>query len=71
MKGIQGVNKIDVDLNTGLVFIQLNPGNSAAMRQSIGDIRIGDSGSRAANYVGYSARNAWTGSTVAARREGR
>jgi cation transport ATPase len=33
MKGIQGVNTVDVDLNTGLVSIQLNPGNSAAMRQ--------------------------------------
>jgi cation transport ATPase len=32
MKGIQGVNTVDVDLNTGLVSIQLNPGNSAAMR---------------------------------------
>lgn len=33
MKGIQGVNTVDVDLNTGLVSIKLNPGNSAAMRQ--------------------------------------
>ena len=33
MKGIQGVNKVDVDLNTGLVAIQLAPGNSAGMRQ--------------------------------------
>jgi copper chaperone CopZ len=33
MKGIQGVNTVDVDLNTGLVTIKLNPGNSAAMRQ--------------------------------------
>lgn len=33
MKGIQGVNKVDVDLNTGLVAIQLQPGNSAAMEQ--------------------------------------
>lgn len=33
MKGIQGVNTVDVDLNTGLVSIQLTPGNSAAMRQ--------------------------------------
>ncbi len=33
MKGIQGVNKVDVDLNTGLVAIQLAPGNSAAMQQ--------------------------------------
>jgi cation transport ATPase len=33
MKGIQGVNTVDVDLNTGLVSIQLDPGNSAAMRQ--------------------------------------
>jgi cation transport ATPase len=33
MKGIQGVNTVDVDLNTGLVSIQLNPGNSAAMHQ--------------------------------------
>ncbi len=33
MKGIQGVNTVDVDLNTGLVSIKLTPGNSAAMRQ--------------------------------------
>ena len=33
MKGIQGVNTVDVDLNTGLVTIQLTPGNSASMRQ--------------------------------------
>jgi cation transport ATPase len=33
MKGIQGVNTVDVDLNTGLVSIRLAPGNSAAMRQ--------------------------------------
>jgi copper chaperone CopZ len=33
MKGIQGVDTVDVDLNTGLVKIKLNPGNSAAMRQ--------------------------------------
>lgn len=33
MKGIQGVNQVDVDLNTGLVAVQLTPGNSAAMQQ--------------------------------------
>jgi copper chaperone CopZ len=33
MKGIPGVNTVDVDLNTGLVSIKLTPGNSAAMRQ--------------------------------------
>jgi copper chaperone CopZ len=33
MKGIQGVNTVDVDLNTGLVSIKLTPGNRAAMRQ--------------------------------------
>ncbi|HEX7159071.1 MAG TPA: cation transporter [Edaphobacter sp.] len=33
MKGIQGVDKVDVDLNTGLVAISLAPGNSASMRQ--------------------------------------
>lgn len=33
MKGIQGVNTVDVNLNTGLVTIKLAPGNSAAMRQ--------------------------------------
>ena len=33
MKGIQGVNAVDVDLNTGLVVIKLNPGNTAAMKQ--------------------------------------
>ncbi len=33
MKGIQGVNTVDVDLNTGLVTIKLNPSNGASMRQ--------------------------------------
>ena len=33
MKGIKGVDKVDVDLNTGLVAVQLTPGNSAAMQQ--------------------------------------
>jgi copper chaperone CopZ len=33
MKGIQGVDTVDVDLNTGLVAIRLRPENSAAMRQ--------------------------------------
>jgi cation transport ATPase len=33
MTGIKGVNKVDVDLNTGLVTVQLTPGNSAAMLQ--------------------------------------
>ena|SRR5580698_7161616 len=33
MKGIEGVNTVDVDLNTGLVTIKLVPGNSASMRQ--------------------------------------
>jgi len=33
MKGIQGVNTVDVDLNIGLVSIKLSPGNDAAMRQ--------------------------------------
>jgi cation transport ATPase len=33
MKGIQGVDKVDVDLNTGLVIIKLAPGNSATMHQ--------------------------------------
>jgi cation transport ATPase len=33
MKGIQGVNTVDVDLNTGLVTIKLSPGNNASMRQ--------------------------------------
>jgi cation transport ATPase len=33
MKGIQGVNTVDVDLNTGLVSVKLNPGSSASMRQ--------------------------------------
>jgi cation transport ATPase len=33
MKGIQGVDTVDVDLNTGLVAIKLTPGNTAAMRQ--------------------------------------
>jgi cation transport ATPase len=33
MKGIEGVNTVDVDLNTGLVAVKLAPGNNAAMRQ--------------------------------------
>ena len=33
MTGIKGVNKVDVDLNTGLVTVQLAPGNSAVMEQ--------------------------------------
>ena len=33
MKGIQGVDTVDVDLNTGLVTVKLIPGNSASMRQ--------------------------------------
>ncbi|SEC88655.1 heavy-metal-associated domain-containing protein [Terriglobus roseus] len=33
MKGIQGVNKVDVDLNSGLVSIQLAVGNGAGMQQ--------------------------------------
>jgi cation transport ATPase len=33
MKGIQGVDTVDVDLNTGLVSIKLAPGNGAVMRQ--------------------------------------
>ena len=33
MKGIQGVNTVDVDLNTGLVTIKLTPGNTASMKQ--------------------------------------
>jgi len=33
MKGIQGVQTVDVNLNTGLVSIKLAPGNTAALRQ--------------------------------------
>src|ERR1700758_2589979 len=33
MKAIAGVNKVDVDLNTGLVSIALNSGNGATMQQ--------------------------------------
>jgi len=33
MKGIRGVDKVNVDLNTGLVSIQLTPGNNATMQQ--------------------------------------
>ena len=33
MKGIQGINTVNVNLNTGLVSIKLAPGNNAAMRQ--------------------------------------
>src|SRR6185437_877405 len=31
MKGIPGVNTVDVDLNTGLVKVSLTPGNTAGM----------------------------------------
>ena len=33
MKGIQGVNTVDVDLNTGLVSVKLAPGSGASMHQ--------------------------------------
>lgn len=33
MKGIPGVQTVDVDLNTGLVGVKLAPGNSAELRQ--------------------------------------
>ena len=33
MKGIQGVNTVDVDLNTGLVSVKLSPASSASMHQ--------------------------------------
>jgi len=33
MKGIPGVNAVNVDLNTGLVTVKLAPGNTAAIRQ--------------------------------------
>jgi copper chaperone CopZ len=33
MKGIKGVNTVDVDLNSGLVTIKLNLANIASMRQ--------------------------------------
>ena len=33
IKGIQGVDTVDVDLNTGLVTVKLISGNSATMRQ--------------------------------------
>ncbi len=33
MRGIQGVNQVTVDLNTGLVTMNLNPGNNADIRQ--------------------------------------
>jgi copper chaperone CopZ len=33
MKGIQGVDAVSVDLNSGLVTVKLTPGNSADMRQ--------------------------------------
>ena len=33
MKGIKGVDTVNVDLNTGLVTISLIPGNAAGMRQ--------------------------------------
>ncbi|HEY1576328.1 MAG TPA: heavy metal-associated domain-containing protein [Terracidiphilus sp.] len=33
MNGIKGVNKVAVDLNTGMVSVQLTPGNNASMQQ--------------------------------------
>lgn len=33
MKGISGVDTVDVDLNTGAVSMKLSPNNTAAMRQ--------------------------------------
>src|ERR1700683_4519266 len=33
MKGISGVNTVDVDLNTGLVSVKLSPSNGASVRQ--------------------------------------
>lgn len=33
VKGIQGVDVVDVDLNSGQVAIKLNPGNKAGIRQ--------------------------------------
>jgi copper chaperone CopZ len=33
MKGIEGVNTVEVELNTGLVTIKLAPGNRASMKQ--------------------------------------
>jgi cation transport ATPase len=33
MKGIQGVNTVDVDLNTGLVSVKVSPSSNASMRQ--------------------------------------
>ena len=33
IKGIEGVDTVDVDLNTGLVMVKLVPGNSASMVQ--------------------------------------
>jgi copper chaperone CopZ len=33
MKGIQGVNTVDVDLNTGLVTVKLSAGSGASMQQ--------------------------------------
>ena len=33
MKGIQGVNTVDVDLNTGLVSVKLSPASNASMHQ--------------------------------------
>lgn len=33
VKGIQGVDAVDVDLNSGRVAIKLNPGNKAGIRQ--------------------------------------
>ena len=33
MKGIQGVNTVDVDLNTGLVSVKLSPSSTASLRQ--------------------------------------
>ena len=62
MKGIQGVNTVDVDLNTGLVAIKLNPGNGAAMRQFNEAVEKNGFTHKDANIV---ARGRLTGTTSA------
>ncbi len=62
MKGIQGVNTVDVDLNTGLVVITLTPGNTAGMRQFEDAVKRNGFTYKGANIV---ARGTLTGSASA------
>ena len=62
MKGIQGVNTVDVDLNTGLVSVKLSPGSSASMHQFNEAVEKNGFTHKDANIV---ARGKVTGTTAA------